>query len=227
MSFKILRMLFSKRASVSKDVQTVIREYLAKNPQAQNKELFCHQVWKNSKVIKTTHNTPYVKYHSDLNHISHHLRTGYNPDGLTEKIPELGVTPKEMVKISDGEFKILPKTNETIITYRGVFENFSPRFSKSLEVKKGDIVTMPEFAYTTSDKSWALRYAGKDSAMEGRGLLYTIEIPPESRVSIKGSGTKNEIVFPRCSQFECIGTEQQGNILVVKLKYIKPVDFVC
>ena len=59
-----------------------------------------------------------------------------------------------------------------------------------------------------------------------KGIMYEIEIPEGSRISIKGYEINNEIVFPRCSQFECLETEQQGEVLLVKLRYIKPVDYL-
>lgn len=78
---------------------------------------------------------------------------------------------------------------------------------------------MPEYAYATSDIDYAKIYLP-----DNKGIIYDILIPKGARVSKTGYGINNEIVFPRCSQFECVGTGQQGEAFIVKLKYIKPID---
>ena len=59
-------------------------------------------------------------------------------------------------------------------------------------------------------------------------FVYEIEVPKNSRVSRTGNETCDEIVFPRSSQFECIGTERikdaDKDYLHVKLRYIQPKE---
>ena len=129
-----------------------------------------------------------------------------------------------MIEITDKEFKVLPKLKEDLKVFRCVNEkpDFSDqykRYAQSLKIKKGEIIRMPEYAYATSDIDYAKIYLP-----DNKGIIYDILIPKGARVSKTGYGINNEIVFPRCSQFECVGTEQQGEAFIVKLKYIKPVD---
>ena len=80
---------------------------------------------------------------------------------------------------------------------------------------------MREYAYATSDIEYARGYLTND-----KGILYDIEIPVGARVSLKGYGVNNEIVFPRSSKFECVGTQrvksQEEDYLCVKLRYVIP-----
>ena len=209
-------------------VQETIAKYIAKNPKAADKKPFCHQYWGETADLKSKRiYSGCVTYHGYLSGINHHLTTGINPQNLTKEFFSTGATPKEIIKVSDLEFKVIPKTTEKISAYRCIgekpefFEQDFARYSKSLQVKKGDVITMPEFAYASSDIDYASMYLNNK-----KGIMYQIEIPEGSRISIKGYGINNEIVFPRCSQFECLETEQQGEVLLVKLRYIKPVDYL-
>ena len=205
----------------------VVARHLAQNPEAKNIKPFCQEWWNCVDLKHYRRACGSVTYHGHLNGINHHLTTGVNPQGLNEIFMGTGVTPKEMVQITDAEFKVLPKTKEKIIAYRCIGEKPEflaqdyARYQKSLKIKKGDIITMPEYAYATSDIGYAEIYLNNK-----KGIKYTIEIEPESRVSILGHGKNNEIVFPRSSKFECLGTEQDGDVLIVKLKYIKPIDYM-
>ena len=82
---------------------------------------------------------------------------------------------------------------------------------------------MKEYSYATSNKSYATGYLTNN-----RGIMYEIEVPKNSRVSRTGNETCDEIVFPRSSQFECIGTERikdaDKDYLHVKLRYIQPKE---
>ena len=133
-----------------------------------------------------------------------------------------------MISRTDFEFKIIAPTDQKIVAYRCIGEkpNFFREYGlykKSLNVKKGDTVVMNEYAYATSDLSYANTYM-----TNRRGILYEIEIPEGSKVSRTGYGVRNEIVFPRSSRFKCIDTEKIKNdneeYLRVKLQYIKPKD---
>jgi len=205
----------------------VVARHLAQNPEAKNIKPFCQEFWNGVDLKHYRRSCGSVTYHGHLNGINHHLTTKANPKGLNEIFFGTGVTPKEMIQITDAEFKALPKTKEKIIAYRCVGEKPEffikdyTRYQKSLKIKKGDIITMPEYAYATSDIGYAEGYLRNN-----KGIKYIIEIEPESRVSIIGQGKNNEITFPRSSKFECLGTEQDGDVLLVKLKYIKPIDYM-
>lgn len=215
-----------KTISTATDVQKKIANHLAKHPEAAKIKPLCQEFWEGVDFKRYYRRCGNVTYHGNLNGINHHLTTGSNPEGLRIVFFNTGVTPKEMIEVTDVEFKVLPKTTKTIIGYRCVgekpefFKQDYARYIKSKKVKKGDIITMPEYAYATSDKGYAEIYLNN-----GCGIMYEIEIPPESRISLTGHGINNEIVFPRSSKFECIDVEERGNITFIKLKYIKPFDY--
>lgn len=226
---EILSKIFEKQnlqKSATKNGKTIVAEYLAKNPKAKEIQPFCQKIWSEAdlKRYRRCRITGNVTHHGYLNGINHHLTTGVNPKGLTKQFLCTGITPKEMIEITDKEFKVLPKLKEDLKAFRCVNEkpDFSDqykRYAQSLKIKKGDIIRMPEYAYATSDIEYAKIYLP-----DNKGIIYDILIPKGARVSKTGYGINNEIVFPRCSQFECVGTEQQGEAFIVKLKYIKPVD---
>ena len=170
-----------------------------------------------------------VKYHGYLNAINHLLINGGNLNALETPLTGLGldVSPKELIKITDFQFKLLPKTSEPIVAYRCVgekpefFKREYARYLKSINVQKGDIVTMPEYAYSTSDINYAKVYLPND-----KGIIYEIEYPIGSRISITGLGKNNEITAPRCSRYECLDINTQGDVTKIRLKYIQPMDYI-
>ena len=92
-----------------------------------------------------------------------------------------------------------------------------PLYLKRLSIKKGDIIDMKEYAYATSDISYAKVYMPNN-----RGVLY-------EKVSITLLiGEQDEIVFLRSSKFEYVGVKNikdaNNDYLHVKLKYIVPED---
>ena len=189
-------------------------------------EPFCRQYWQKcteQRLIRQS-NRESVSLHGYLNGINHHFISRPNPAALDEIFPQTGLTPREMITKTDMEFKTLFPTKQKITAYRcsGEKPEFFKEYDlykKSLNVKKGDIVTMKEYAYATSDLGYANIYMPNK-----RGILYEIEIPENARISRIGQGVNNEITFPRNSRFECIGTKKVKNenedYLWVKLRYL-------
>ena len=137
-----------------------------------------------------------------------------------------GLMPKEMISLSDMEFKRLKLIEAPITAFRCIGEKpdfFSEYklYQKRFNIKKGDIINMREYAYATSDITYARGYLTNN-----KGILYEIEIPAGARISVKGIGINNEIVFPRSSRFECLDTKRIKNneesYVCVKLRYILP-----
>ncbi len=179
---------------------------------------FCQRVWQKIDLSRYVRKCGYVTHHKDLNGINHYF-LGAPSNGF--KIPfKNGITPQDMMVLTDVEFKALPKTTEKIISYRCIgekpeFLESYKRYSKSLNVKEGDKVYMPEYAYSATNIKYAKGYL-----KDGKGILYEIEIPPGARVS-RGA---EEIVFPRSSRFECLEKKEKDGLTIIKLKYILPFD---
>lgn len=188
---------------------------------------FCEQLWKGIDLKQYRRACGNVTHHGFLNGINHHLTTHVSPEDMNRVFFGTGLTPKEMIILADAEFKALPKTTEKIRAFRCIgekpefFKQDYARYIKSLEFKKGDIIRMPEYAYATSDINYARVYLPNK-----RGILYDIEIPEGSRVSIIGRGINNEIVFPRSSRFECLGKDAKDGVTTFKLRYIQPPDYM-
>ena len=190
------------------------------------KELFCHQYWcklaEEGRVQQSAYKES-VSLHSDLNGINHHFILSPYPEQMNEVFNgRFRLTPREMITKTDIEFKNLKPISEQITTYRCIGEKpefFSeyPLYKKRLAVKKGDIIDMKEYAYTSPEAEFS-----KNWLPNGKGILYEIEIPAGARVSVSG----NEIVTPRSSKFLCLDTKRikhdNEDYLKVKLRYLKP-----
>ncbi len=195
------------------------------------RDTFCHQYWQQIKaegMLKPSRETS-VRLHGYLNGINHHLVTGAGAQNMNKEFMSLNLTPRDMITLTDIEFKTLKPTTETIHAFRSIGEKpdfFSEYklYKKRLDIKKGEIIDMKEYAYATSDINYANGYLTNN-----RGILYDIEIPKGARVSVVGDNSAtNEIVFPRSSKFECVGKEHvqdaNNDYMKIKLKYILPPE---
>ncbi len=229
---KILSMLGSiipkkeNLASISKSEEEISKKEVTELlPKAQ----YCYQYWASAldeKVIKQS-NKLCVDLHGQLHGINHHFILSPYPEHMNQKFMGLDLTPREMITQTDMEFKELKPTTEKMRVFRCIGEKpefFSdyPQYLKLLDVKKGDVINMKEYAYATSDINYANTYLPN-----GRGVTYDIEIPSGARVSRTGDiGNLDEVVFPRSSKFECLNTERikdgDNDYLLVKLRYILP-----
>lgn len=198
----------------------------AKNLQKSDvQKLYCQEYWRDALsegLVKRNGTKESVSLHGYLNSMNHHFINSPNPKAMDEISTFTQMTPRDMIWKTDFEFKSLKPLEEPIKAYRCVGEKpdfFSeyPLYLKRLNTKKGDIIDMKEYAYATSDINYAKGYLTND-----KGIIYEIDIPEKARVSVKGYGINNEIVFPRSSRFECVGTEQQGDAKIIKLKYLLP-----
>lgn len=193
------------------------------------KELFCHRYWADALdegLVKNNGMRNSVPLHGELHGINHHFIHSPYPEHMDMPFMNTHLTPREMISKSDFDFKSLKPLEEKITAYRCVGEKpqfFSdyPLYKKRLQIKKGDIIDMKEYAYATSDLSYAKVYLPNN-----RGILYEMEFPEKARVSVTGSGVKNEIVCPRSSKWECLDVQRVVNDMEdyykVKLRYILP-----
>ncbi len=209
----ICKSLFNKTKFGTKSIKNVPVE-----------EMFCNKIWAKAvddRLVRQTSKES-VSLHGSLNGINHHFIRSAHPEDLDNVFMNLNITPREMIRKTDIEFKRLKPTTETMNVTRCIGEKpefFSeyPLYLKRTQVKKGDIIDMKEYAYATPDISYAKVYLHNN-----KGLLYDIEIPAGARVSRSG----NEVVFPRSSRFECIDVktvkDANNDYKHIKLKYILP-----
>ena len=194
--------------------------------------LFCRQYWKQraDKNLLTPLNKTSVSLHEELNGINHFFISGANPKYMDSIFNNSGLTPRDMIKRADTEFKRLNPTEETLNVFRCIGEKpdfFSEYklYQKRLNTNSGDIINMREYAYATSDISYAKVYMPSK-----KGILYEIEIPKGSKISRKGTGKNDEVVFPRSSKFECINTQKVQNgdesYTKIKLRYLPEENIV-
>ena len=192
-----------------------------------NKKLFCEEFWENkqqSALFKAS-NSESVSLHGYLNSINHHFHISPYPDKMDEVSVFTNMTPREMITKTDFEFKSLMPLGQDMKVFRGIGEKpdfFSTYklYQKALNIKKGETIRMSEYAYATSDINYANGYL-----LDGRGIMYEIEIPKGAKVSRIGNiGVSDEIVFPRCSEFKCTAVSQikdaENDFKLVKLKYL-------
>lgn len=194
-----------------------------------NKDLFCHKYWawaQNQGAVRQTNNES-VSLHGYLNGINHHFINSPYPKTMDETFYQTRMTPRQMISVTDFDFKELKPTTEKLNVFRCISkkpEFFSeyPLYQKRCAIKKGDIIDMKEYAYATSDINYAKGYLP-----DNKGIMYEIEIPKGARVSRKGLlGSNDEIVFPRSSKFECVNVKKvkdaENDYIHAKLHYILP-----
>ncbi len=196
------------------------------------KPLFCDEYWAQcarNNQLKPSHRES-VSLHGELNGINHFFITGANPTYMDSVFSRNGLTPREMIKLTDFEFKKIKPLDEKLTVYRCIgekpeFFNEFKLYKKRLDIKENDIINMREYAYATSDLSYAQIYMPNH-----KGILYEIEIPKNAKISQIGLGTQNEIVFPRNSRFQCIKSEKivngNENYVKVKLRYLIPENSI-
>lgn len=196
-------------------------------PNNQNTEnLFCANFWQEAdKCGKLSPiNVSKVSLHGQLNGINHFLITGANPKLMDEVFMNTNLTPRRMISLTDFEFKRIKPTTENLNVFRCIGEKpefFSEYnlYKKRLSIKKGEIIDMKEYAYATSDLSYARNYL-----VNNKGIMYEIEVPENSRISRIGFGISDEVVFPRSSKFKCTEVKQiknaEDDYTLIKLKYL-------
>ncbi len=191
------------------------------------KDLYCVEYWKDAAaegLLKPSNQTS-VKMHGYLNSINHNFIIPGQPKLMDSVDWQTKMTPREMISMTDFEFKRLKPLDQNLNVYRAIGEKpefFSEYklYKKAKDIKKGDVMMMREYAYATSDPSYAQVYLTNN-----KGILYEIDVPEGSRISRKGIiGSQDEVVFPRASKFECTDVKQikdaENDYTLVKLKYL-------
>ena len=116
------------------------------------KDLFCHQYWADARKegVIFQSNKESVSLHGQLHGINHHFILSPYPKQMDMKFMNTGLTPREMISISDTEFKTLKPLEQKLNVYRCIGEKpdfFSeyPLYLKRLGIKKGEIFLMQKF----------------------------------------------------------------------------------
>ena len=196
--------------------------------------LFCKKMWQDEFPDGKIKTFPYSKvtYHGRFNAFNHLLIKGGCPSDFNSPHPLLfNKTVKEIITESDVEFKRLKPTSQKLTVYRCIGEkpDFFAEYKiylKKYNTKPGDVIYMPEYAYAASDTGYAKSFLSYKN-----GIVYEIEVPEGSRVSLTGKITDgkmshgHECVFPRFSRFLCTAKskDEKGHVYL-KLKYIKPEE---
>ncbi len=191
------------------------------------KDLYCVEYWKDAVtegLLKPSNQTS-VKMHGYLNSINHNFIIPGQPKLMDSVHWQTNMTPREMISMTDFEFKRLKPLEQKMHVYRAIGEKpefFSEYklYQKAKDIKKGDVMMMREYAYATSDPSYAQVYLTNN-----KGILYEIDVPEGAKISRIGDiGSKDEIVFPRASRFECTDVKEirdfENDYTLVNLKYL-------
>ena len=188
-------------------------------------KLFCEQYWaktlKNAKTRKVNMDLPYPYDITDINQ----MLVGCNIPMYYWLYETLKPNPNKMIKYIDRAFKTLPPIKKDMTLWRGVGEPLSAyekkrmkRFNSCFNIKQGDFIYMPEYAFASENKKYSKTYS-----IAKRAILYEIETPAGSKIS-----QNYHYIFPRGSKFECL---ENSEVVVngvtyhnIKLRYIKPEE---
>lgn len=81
----------------------------ADKPLVRTEDLFCHKYWADAvkeRVICQS-NKESVSLHGQLHGINHHFIFSHHPKHIDMKFMHTGLTPREMISVTDPEFKTL------------------------------------------------------------------------------------------------------------------------
>ena len=110
----------------------------------------------------------------------------------------------KIIRDTDIDFRCIKVTKENMTIWRGLRrpidkESVKKYYEKNLNLKQGDKIRMPGYIYATSDRDEAEMY-GNIKLNHFGGILYKINVPPDSPIYQSGAGT---FIFPRNSEFLC------------------------
>ena len=131
------------------------------------KPLFCEEYWakrsiKNALSKKLKH----VSHTFDLHDVNYFL-LGYVGENSNSKSLLYAdyppITVHDVISITDKEFKRVKPTKNKMVLWRGIegYDIFPERFEKCYNTKKGDIIYMPEYAFASENKIFAVMPNGK------------------------------------------------------------------
>lgn len=223
---------FKPKKTILPSNQTRIAQAKAKNPDAVP---FCHQYWADVQAegILRPHRYRTVDSHGELNSINHLFVTGQGSRGFqdTVDIADKRII-KDVVREADWQFKSLRPTEEPVTVFRCIgekpefFKLESQLYQKLFNTKKGDIITMPEYAYFAGGTKYSDVYRG----VGGRGVTIEMEVPAGARISHSGDIVNGrldswgaECVTPRGSRLEVLESKVlEDGSGYKKVRYILP-----
>lgn len=181
-------------------------------PKMPNKELFCQKYWRTVLERKKTIERGLTTQHMDfLNRRILGLRNGYNSNKAYQKA------------LFNADFAI--KTSKPLkwkrVLYRGVSKgensDLTEYFNKCKNLKKGDYICFPQYAFITKYKELAKLHMHKKS---NESLFFQITIPRNAKIL-----TLNyNYCLPRNSILLCTGVKNKkyddGIYKYIKLKLI-------
>ena len=191
-----------------------------------NTKLFCEQYWtkahQNVQPRKANVNLPFLFDITDINQ----MLVGCDIPMYYWLQESLKPSLNKMIKYIDIAFKMLPPTKDKLILWRGIKEPSGSyerkrmeRFNSRFNAKAGDIIYMPEYAFTSDDIRFSKVFSTSPNVK--RATLYEIEAPTGSKIS-----QSYHYIFPRGSKFECLDNtemiENEQVYHIVKLRYLKP-----
>lgn len=230
--------VWAKTYTPSKPKLTPNQQSLAKGQVANSDKVpFCHQYW--AKMQKEGNLKPFphktVQDHPYFNSFNHLLvkgRVNYGFDAPAFAVEDGSLMIKDIIRRADMQFRSLKPTEQPMTVYRCIgeklpfFEQDVKLYNKLFNAQKGDIITMPEYAYAAGGTKYSDVYKG----YEGRGVTLEIFVDKNARVSHSGNIVDGkldnwgaECVFPRGSRLEVLDSKVlEDGSCYKKVKYILP-----
>lgn len=171
----------------------------------QTRELFCHKYWQQVLKNTTTISSPAGRF--DFRDANEELM------GLNNfHLPHTYLN--ELIKNNDLTLKLLSKPiPQKLVLWRGIpnplnsddnsLKYLQNLFQKCINLKKNEVIHMPEYSFWTDRKQTALRYANDQILKSPNGILYELTVPKNSNLY-----TKIYTILQRYSKFLCTDNTQ-------------------
>ena len=171
----------------------------------QNSQLFCHKYWEYLNKNKENLIRPRDRLDfADANKVILGFRC---PSDYTKFISSLIIKHNDLIQRLFSK-----KLNSEITLWRGIPQNLNAPghvkslYKKCINLKKGDILYMPEFSFWSKKRNYSFERAIK-SLQANSGILYELRLPKGYELY-----TNFYPILPRASKFRCIENKKVKGI---------------
>lgn len=166
----------------------------------QNTQFFCQKYWQNAIPRAKATEDLLWRDRLDFTNANKSILGLTANDNYSKRITRFGIKHNDLIMRATSE-----RTKNNLTVWRGIpkkINNIQQHivhlYNKCVNLKKGDILYMPEYSFWATKRCYALERA-TDFSSSKSGILYELTLP-------KGYNLYKNVypILPRASQFKCI-----------------------